>query len=70
MIELKVHVRDLDHFYRIVRWLNSNIGRGQSNWTMRGRARRSILRGDRNLTILINSDINIEESCGLYLSLI
>lgn len=33
----RVTVRDREHFYKIVNWLNANVGKGKEQWTMEGR---------------------------------
>lgn len=33
----RVTIRDRDHFYKIVNWLNDNVGKGTQRWTMEGR---------------------------------
>lgn len=33
----RITIRDRDHFYKIVNWLNANVGKGEDQWTMEGR---------------------------------
>ena len=32
--QLKIAIRDRDHFYNIVRYLNKHVGKGKDNWNM------------------------------------
>lgn len=41
----KLVVRDREHFYKIVNWLNVNIGRGKHRWTMEGKVLKAIKSG-------------------------
>ena len=38
-------VRDTEHFYKVVKWLNTNVGRGSDKWTMKGKIRRQLQSG-------------------------
>lgn len=42
----KVLVRDRAHFYKLVAWLNENVGRGRDKWTMHKRVLMCLKRGD------------------------
>lgn len=37
MHSFRIKFRDVKHFYVVVNWLNSTIGRGREKWTMSGR---------------------------------
>lgn len=66
----RVTIRDREHFYKIVNWLNLNVGRGTNNWTMEGRVLRAIKQGKQiSPKIYIFKD-NFDESSTLYLSLL
>ena len=43
-VEFKVTFRNVEHFYKVVTWLNKNVGRGKDNWTIPGRVKRSLER--------------------------
>jgi hypothetical protein len=62
--------RDTEHFYRVVAWLNHNIGHGKQNWTMDGRVLRKIKRRGECTTVVVIKSKNFNDSDALYLSLI
>ncbi len=49
-----VTIKSIDNFYEIVKWLNSHIGQGKNQWTMEGRIRKKLERGD-----VVNTRIHI-----------
>ena len=66
----RVVIRDREHFYRLVKWLNDNVGKGQDKWTMEGRVLKTIKQGK-----TVNPKIYIfrpdfDAASALYLSLI
>ncbi len=66
----RVVIRDREHFYRLVKWLNDNVGKGQDKWTMEGRVLKTIKQGK-----TVNPKIYIfrqdfDPASALYLSLI
>jgi hypothetical protein len=66
----RVTIRDREHFYRLVKWLNENVGRGEDKWTMEGRVLRRLKQGAN-----VNPNVYIfrqdfDPSSALYLSLI
>ena len=63
-------IRDEPHFYRVVKWLNENVGKGSDKWTMEGRVLKTLKQGksvDRKVYIYL-AEFDISSS--LYLSLI
>lgn len=68
----RVTIRDRDHFYKLVNWLNSNVGKGEDKWTMEGRVLKTISKGKSvNPKIYIFSeDCNFDSTSSLYLSLL
>lgn len=65
-----VTIRDRDHFYKIVNWLNTNVGKGEDKWTMEGRVLKSLKQG-KSITrkvYVFRPDFDAEAS--LYLSLL
>jgi len=38
--EFTLVIRDLEHFYKIVRWCNKNIGHGMACWTCKSKVRK------------------------------
>jgi hypothetical protein len=66
----RVTIRDLNHFYKIVKWLNDNVGKGTENWTMEGRVRKYLKEGKSvNRKVYIYKD-DFDPTSALYLSLI
>ena len=66
----RVVIRDREHFYRLVKWLNENVGKGEDKWTMEGRVLKRLKQG-----ATVNPNIYIfradfDPSSALYLSLI
>jgi len=66
----RVVIRDKDHFYKLVKWLNENVGKGEDKWTMEGRVLKRLKQG-----ATVNPNIYIfrqdfDPSAALYLSLI
>jgi len=66
----RVVIRDREHFYRLVKWLNDNVGKGADKWTMDGRVLKAIKQGK-----TVNPNIHIyrtdfDTASALYLSLI
>lgn len=66
----RVTIRDREHFYKIVNWLNTNVGKGEDKWTMEGRVLRNIKAGKSvNPKIYIFKE-DFDETNSLYLSLL
>jgi hypothetical protein len=67
--ELKI--RDRAHFYKIVNWLNNNLGKGKNVWTMDGRILRSLRNGQEKKTkvSIFNTEVDTS-STALFLSLL
>ena len=66
----RITIRDREHFYKIVNWLNVNVGKGEENWTLEGRVLRALKQGksiDRNVYIFKE---DFDTASSLYLSLI
>lgn len=66
----RLTVRDRDHFYKIVNWLNDNVGRGKTMWTMEGRVLRGLKDGKsvtRKVFVYVD-DFDI--SSAMYLNLL
>jgi hypothetical protein len=65
-----VVLRDPTHFYKVVNWLNKNVGKGNSSWTMEGRPLYRMKNGETpNIRVYIFKD-NFDESSALFLSLL
>jgi hypothetical protein len=66
----RVLIRDREHFYKLVKWLNDNVGKGEAKWTMEGRVLKNLKSGKTvNPKIYIFTE-GFEESSTLYLSLL
>jgi hypothetical protein len=66
----RITIRDREHFYKLVNWLNTNVGKGQDKWTMEGRVLKSLKVGkSANPKIYIFKE-DFDESSSLYLSLL
>ena len=66
----RVVIRDREHFYKLVKWLNENVGKGEDKWTMEGRVLKRLRQGT-----TVNPNIYIfradfDPASALYLSLI
>lgn len=66
----RVTIRDRDHFYKIVNWLNANVGKGEDKWTMEGRVLKSLKQGKTVSPKVYIFREEFEESASLYLSLL
>lgn len=66
----RVTIRDREHFYRLVNWLNVNVGKGEDKWTMEGRVLKTLKGGktvNPKIYIFIES---FDPASSLYLSLL
>lgn len=66
----RVTIRDRDHFYKIVNWLNTNVGKGTDKWTMEGRVLRNLKAGKTVSPKVYIFKEDFDESATLYLSLL
>jgi len=66
----RVTIRDQPHFYKIVNWLNTNVGKGEDKWTMEGRVLRILKQGKTVSPNIYIYRVDFEESNALYLSLL
>jgi len=41
----RLTIRDREHFYRVVKWLNENVGKGTDKWTSEGRILKTLKQG-------------------------
>jgi len=66
----RLTIRDREHFYRVVKWMNENVGKGSDKWTVEGRVLKSLKQGksvDRKVYVYRQ---DFDESSALFLSLI
>jgi hypothetical protein len=66
----KVTIRDTEHFYKIVNWLNTNVGKGEQNWTMEGRVLKSLKIGKTVSPKIYIMKAEFDPTNSLYLSLL
>lgn len=66
----RVTIRDHEHFYKLVNWLNDNVGKGKDKWTMEGRVLRSLNSGKTVSPKIYIFREDFDESSSLYLSLL
>lgn len=66
----RVTIRDRDHFYKLIKWLNENVGKGQENWTMEGRVLKTLKTGKSVTPKIYIFREDFDASASLYLSLL
>jgi hypothetical protein len=66
----RITIRDRDHFYRLVNWLNEHVGKGQDNWTMEGRVLRALKQGKSVSPKIYIFREDFDTTSSLYLSLL
>ena len=70
---MKISFRDKEHFYKIVHWLNGNVGKGKNNWTIHGKVLKHLRHSGSKViarNVIIHKDgIDLDET-QLYLTLI
>ena len=62
-------IRDTTHFYKIVDWLNKNVGKGSNFWTMEGRVLRHLKQGNTVSPKVYIFTQDFDTNSVLYLSL-
>lgn len=66
----RVTIRDRDHFYKLIKWLNENVGQGEDKWTMEGRVLKTLKQGKSvNPKVYIFKQ-DFDPASSLYLSLL
>ena len=66
----RVTIRDRDHFYKIVNWLNTNVGKGEDKWTMEGRVLRNLKAGKTVTPKVYIFKEDFDTASSLYLNLL
>ena len=66
----KVTIRDREHFYKLVNWLNTNVGKGEENWTMEGRILKTLKAGNSVSPKVYVFKQEFDPASSLYLSLL
>lgn len=66
----RVTIRDRDHFYKLIKWLNENVGKGVTNWTMEGRVLKTLKQGKTVSPKIYIFKEEFDPASSLYLSLL
>ena len=66
----RIAIRDRDHFYKIVNWLNQNVGKGSDKWTIEGRVPRALKKGKVVSPLIYIFQEDFDTTSSLYLSLL
>lgn len=66
----RITIRNRDHFYRLVKWLNENVGKGSNNWTMQGRVLRNLKQGNAVPSKIYIFREDFDATSAVYLSLL
>jgi hypothetical protein len=66
----RVTIRDRAHFYKLVKWLNDNVGKGATNWTMEGRVLKTLKQGKTVSPKIYIFKEEFDPASSLYLSLL
>lgn len=63
--------RNIDHFYKVVNWLNTNVGKGKDKWTIEGRVLRQLKQSTNPVTRKVYIYVkDFDSQSSLYLNLI
>ena len=66
----RITIRDRVHFYKLVKWLNENVGKGTDNWTMEGRILKTLKAGKTVSPMVYIYKHDFDQSAALYLNLL
>lgn len=66
----RVTIRDREHFYKLVNWLNVHVGKGEDKWTMEGRVLKTIKLGKTVSPKIYVFKEDFDPASSLYLSLL
>jgi len=66
----RIVIRDRDHFYQVVTWLNNNVGKGMDKWTMEGRVLKILKLGQSANPKIYIFKPDFDPESALYLSLV
>jgi hypothetical protein len=66
----RVTIRDREHFYKLVNWLNENVGKGEDKWTMQGRVLKTLKTGKSVNPVIYIFREDFDPASSLYLSLL
>lgn len=68
--QFRVPIRDREHFFRIINWMNSNVGKGREFWSIEGKVMKHL---DRNKTVVKTIYVYVDdfdETISTYLNLL
>lgn len=71
-VVFRVTFRDLEHFHKVIKWLNKHVGKGAKNWTIPKKIRRALEQEGKPVTKNVHvfkKDFDGEETA-MYLNLI
>lgn len=66
----RVTIRDRDHFYKLIKWLNTNVGKGSEHWTMEGRPLAALKAGRNPSPKIYIFRPDFDPASGFYLTLL
>jgi len=66
----RVTVRDREHFYKLVNWLNTHVGFGKENWSMQGNVLKNLNSGKSISRKIYIFNESFDQETSLYLSLL
>lgn len=66
----RVTIRDREHFYKLIKWLNDNVGKGEDKWTMEGRVLKTLKQGKSVAPKVYIFKQDFDPASSLYLSLL
>lgn len=69
-VTFNVTFRDKEHFYRVVKWMEQNVGHGKGKWTIEGRVLKFLKKGNSVTRLVKVFDPVFESETALYLSLL
>jgi len=66
----RVTIRDEVHFYKLVAWLNTNVGKGEDKWTFEGKVLKFLKQGKTVSPLVYIFKEGFDESSSMYLTLL
>ena len=66
----RVTIRDEVHFYKLVNWLNTNVGKGEDKWTFEGKVLKFLRQGKTVSPLVYIFKEGFDESASMYLTLL
>lgn len=66
----RITIRDEAHFYKLVNWLNANVGKGEEYWTFEGKQLKFLKAGKTVSPLVYIFKEGFDESSSMYLTLL